>query len=74
VGYQAFPWLQPELEVNYQHEIETGEERDERVLWASAAMVFPLDPVRVVVGGRIPVWVRDATVGPTVTAALKLAF
>ena len=74
VGYQALPWLQPELELNYQHEIELGEERDERVLWATAALVIPVDPVRLVVGGRFPVWARDAEVGPMATAAAKFAF
>lgn len=74
VGYQALPWLQPELELNYQHEIELGEQPDERVLWATAALVVPVDAVRVVVGGRFPVWVRDASVGPMATAAVKLAF
>jgi hypothetical protein len=74
VGYQVLPWLQPEVELNYQHELEQGEERDERVLWATAALVLPLDAVRVVVGGRVPVWARDASVGPMATAAVKLAF
>lgn len=74
VGYQALPWLQPELELNYQHEIELGEERDERVLWATAALVIPVDQVRLVVGGRFPVWSRDAEVGPMATAAAKFAF
>ena len=74
VGYQALPWLQPELELNYQHEIETGEQRDEQVLWATAALVLPLDPVRVVVGARFPVLVLDTSAGPMATAAVKLAF
>jgi hypothetical protein len=74
VGYQALSWLQPEVELNYQHEVEMGEEGDERVLWATAAMVIPLDRVRLVVGGRIPIWVRDTSAGPMVTAAVKLAF
>jgi hypothetical protein len=74
VGYQVLPWLQPELELNYQHEIELGEERDERVLWATAALVVPLDAVRVLAGARFPVWSRDAAVGPMATAAVKLAF
>jgi hypothetical protein len=74
VGYQALPWLQPEVELNYQHEIELGEERDERVLWATVALVVPLDAVRLVAGARFPVWVRDAEVGPMVTAAAKIAF
>lgn len=73
-GYQVLPWLQPELELNYQHEIELGEQPDERVLWATAALVVPVDAVRVVVGARFPVWVRDASVGPMATAAVKLAF
>ena len=74
VGFQALPWLQPEVELNYQHEIERGEERDERVLWATAALVVPLETVRLVVGGRFPVWVRDTAAGPMATAAVKLAF
>ncbi len=74
VGYQVLPWLQPELELNYQHEIELGSQPDERVLWATAAAVLPVDPVRIVLGARIPVWARDAAVGPTATAALKVAF
>lgn len=73
-GYQVLPWLQPEVELNYQHEIELGEQPDERVLWATAALVVPVDSVRVVVGGRFPVWARDAAVGPTVTAAVKFGF
>ncbi len=68
------PWLQPEVELNYQHELELGEERDERVLWATAALVVPLDRVRLVVGGRIPIWARDTAAGPMMTAAVKLAF
>ena len=74
VGYQALPWLQPEVEINYQHEIERGEERDERVLWATAALVVPLEKVRLLVGGRFPVWARDTAAGPMATAAVKLAF
>lgn len=74
VGYQALPWLQPAVELNYQHEIELGVEPDERVLWATAALVLPIDAVRVVVGGRLPVWVRDADVGPMATAAVKIGF
>ena len=74
IGYQALPWLQPEVELNYQHEFELGEERDEQVLWATAALVLPVDAVRVVVGARVPVWSREAVVGPTVTAAVKFAF
>jgi hypothetical protein len=74
VGYQALPWLQPELELNYQHEIELGEERDERVLWATAALVVPIEGVRLLVGGRLPVWSRDTAAGPMATASVKLAF
>ena len=74
VGYQLFPWLQPELELNYQHEVELGEERDERVLWATAALVIPVDGVRLLVGGRVPVWSRDNASGPMATASVKLAF
>ena len=74
VGYQVVPWLQPELEVNYQHEIELGPQPDERVLWATAALVIPMDAVRLVVGARFPVWARDADVGPMATAAAKFAF
>jgi hypothetical protein len=73
-GYQVLPWLQPELELNYQHEIEVGAQPDERVLWATAALVLPLDAVRLVVGARVPVWVRDAEVGPMATASAKIAF
>ena len=74
VGYQVFPWLQPEFELNYQHEVELGEERDERVLWATAALVVPVDGVRLLVGGRLPVWSRDTAAGPMATASVKLAF
>jgi hypothetical protein len=73
-GYQVLPWLQPELELNYQHEVELGEERDERVLWATAALVVPVDGVRLLVGGRLPVWSRDAAAGPMATASVKVAF
>ncbi len=74
VGWQLLPWLQPELELNWQHEIELGPQPDERVLWATAALVLPLDPVRLVVGGRLPVWSAGTEVGPMMTAAVKLAF
>jgi hypothetical protein len=73
LGYQALPWLQPEVELNYQHEVETGPERDERVLWATAALVVPVDAVRLMVGARLPIW-RDTAAGPMVTAAVKYAF
>jgi hypothetical protein len=74
VGYQVVPWLQPELEVNYQHEVELGPQPDERVLWATAALVVPMDAVRLVIGARFPVWARDTDVGPMATAAAKFAF
>jgi hypothetical protein len=74
VGYQALPWLQPEAELNYQHEVETGAELDQRVLWATAALVLPLDSVRVLVGARMPVWTSNAAGGPMATAAVKFAF
>jgi hypothetical protein len=74
VGYQALPWLQPELELNYQHEIETGEEQDEQVLWTTAALVLPIDPVRILVGARFPVLSWHTTVGPMATASVKVAF
>jgi hypothetical protein len=74
VGWQWLPVLQPEVELNYQHELESGGEPDERVLWAAAALVVPVDPVRLVVGARVPVWSSGASVGPMATAALKVAF
>lgn len=74
VGYQWLHALQPEVELNYQHEIELGEERDERVLSTTVALVIPMDPVRLVVGARFPLWAQGVTVGPTATAALKFAF
>ncbi len=74
VGYQLLPWLQPEVELNYQHEVETGPEADERVLWGTAALVLPVDSVRVLVGARFPLWASNAAVGPMATAAVKFAF
>ena len=74
LGYQLLPWLQPEVELNYQHEVELGPERDERILWATAALVMPLDVARVVVGVRAPIWSQAAAAGPMATAAIKLAF
>jgi len=74
LGRQVAPWLQPEVELNYQHELEAGPEPDERVLWASAGLVIPVAPARLVVGVRLPLWQSHAAAGPTVTAAVKLAF
>jgi hypothetical protein len=74
VGWQWLPLLQPELELNYQHELESGGEPAERVLWATAAVVLPADPVRLVVGARFPVWSAGTSVGPMATAAFKVAF
>jgi hypothetical protein len=74
LGCQVLPWLQPELELNYQHEVEGGLAPDERVLWASAGVVLPVSPARIVVGMRVPVWQAYAAAGPTLTAAVKLAF
>jgi hypothetical protein len=74
VGLQLAPWLQPEVELNYQHEVERGTERAERILWATAGLVAPVAPVRVVVGARLPVWQANASAGPTLTASVKLAF
>jgi hypothetical protein len=74
IGFQLAPWLQPEVELNYQHELEGAAEPDERVLWATGGLVFPVAPVRLVLGVRLPVWQASAAAGPTLTAALKLAF
>ena len=74
LGVQVAPWLQPEVELNYQHELEGGVEPDERVLWATAGVVLPVAPARLVAGVRLPVWQANAAAGPTLTAALKLAF
>jgi hypothetical protein len=74
LGYQVLPWLQPEVELGYQHEIERGPAPDERVLWCGAGLVLPVTPVRVVIGARFPAWQRHAAAGPTATAAVKLAF
>jgi hypothetical protein len=74
LGHQVLPWLQPEVELNYQHEIERGPAPDERVLWCGAGLVLPVAPVRVVIGARFPAWQRHAAAGPTGTAAVKLAF
>jgi hypothetical protein len=74
LGVQVAPWLQPEVELNYQHEVEGGVEPDERVLWATAGVVLPVAPARFVAGVRLPVWQVNAAAGPTLTAALKLAF
>ena len=74
VGLQVAPWLQPEVELNYQHEVEQGPEADERILWGTAGLVVPLPPARVVVGARFPLWQANASAGPALTAAVKLAF
>ena len=74
VGWQWLPAIQPEVELNYQHELESGAEPDERVLWATLGVVMPMDPVRLVVGARVPVWSAGTSVGPMATAALKVAF
>jgi hypothetical protein len=74
VGLQVAPWLQPEVELNYQHEVEHGPEADERILWGTAGVVLSLPPARVVVGARFPLWQANASAGPALTAAVKLAF
>jgi hypothetical protein len=74
VGHQLTPWVQPALELNYQHGFEAGPAPDEEALWATAAAVVPVAPARLVVGMRWPLHARHVAAGPAAVLAFKLAF
>lgn len=73
-GYQALPWLQPELELNYAREFVKGG-HDVQVLAITAGLVMPLnDRVRVNVGVQQDLWGRNADQATSWVLCVKLAF
>lgn len=74
LGYQALPWLQPEVELNYGHEMLTDED-DEQVLAVTAGLVMPInDTLRVNVGVQQGLWGENTDKSTTLVTAVKLAF
>jgi hypothetical protein len=74
LGYQALPWLQPEVELNYGHEMLT-DENDEQVLAVTAGLVMPInDTLRVNVGVQQGLWGESTDKSTTLVTAVKFAF
>jgi hypothetical protein len=67
VGCQLLPWLQPELELNYQHQASNGP--DAQVLAVTAGVVAPFGGHRVVAAVQHAVWGRH--VAQTTSAVLS---
>jgi hypothetical protein len=72
VGYQARPWLQPELELNYQHQAALGP--DAQVLAVTAGVVAPIGAGhRVVAAVQQGVWGRDTSQTTAAVLSFKTA-
>lgn len=74
VGYQVLPWLQPEVELNYSHDLVEGAD-DAQVLAVTAGLVMPInESLRVNVGVQQGLWGENADKATTFVAAAKFAF
>jgi len=74
LGYQALPWLQPEVELNYSHDYLVDED-NAQTLAVTIGLVMPInDSLRVNVGIQRGVWGENADQATTVLAAVKFAF
>jgi hypothetical protein len=74
LGWQAAPWLQPTLEVTYQHALAAGEPAA-RCLALTAGAVMPLsDELGVSLGLQRAVWGRNAVQHTAALLAVKTAF
>jgi hypothetical protein len=74
LGYQVFSWLQPELELNYCHDL-LDNENDAQVLAVTVGLVLPInDTLRVNVGVQQGIWAEYADKATTLMTAVKFSF
>jgi hypothetical protein len=72
IGWQVMPWLQPELELNYQHDAALGP--DAQVLAITAGVVAPFgEGHRVVAAVQQGVWGRNTTQTTAAVLSFKTA-
>ncbi|MEW6184420.1 MAG: transporter [Thermodesulfobacteriota bacterium] len=74
LGYQLFPWLQPEMELNYLRDF-VSEGEAGQVLALTAGLVMPVNErLRVNLGLQQGIWGRNAEQATVVLLAVKTAF
>ncbi|MER2520336.1 MAG: transporter [Bdellovibrionales bacterium] len=73
-GYQALPWLQPELELNYSRDFISAAD-DSEVLAVTAGLVMPIsERLRINTGIQQAFWGRNTDKTTTYSLAAKVAF
>jgi hypothetical protein len=74
-GWQVLPWLQPELELNYEHAYEVGPDPDANCLYVTGGVVAPFGKGYRITGGvQYAVWGRHTGQSVAGTVAFKAAF
>ena len=74
-GWQVLPWLQPEVELNYEHSYEASSTPDADLLYLTGGVVAPFGKgYRVAAGAQYAVWGRHTGQSVTGTVAFKWAF
>ena len=74
LGYQVTSWLQPEIELNYNHDLIANED-DAQVLAVTAGLVMPFnETLRVNVGVQQGVWGENVDKTTTLVTTVKFAF
>ena len=74
LGYQALPWLQPEIELNYAHEF-VEHNPDQDLIAATVGLVMPInDHLRLMAGVQEGLWGRNTDEATTWRITLTWAF
>jgi len=74
LGYYVFPWLQPEIELNYAHEF-TEHISDEDLIAATVGVVIPLkDCVQLLAGVQEGLWGRNTEEATTYRIQVEWTF
>ncbi len=74
LGYQLFSWLQPEMELNYGHDL-VAAGADSDCLAVTAGLVMPVTGrMRVNLGVQQGVWGRNADQATSLLCSVKVAF
>lgn len=74
-GWQVLPWLQPELELNYERSYEAGSEPGSRCLYVTGGVVVPFGAgYRIIAGVQHAVWGQHTGQSMSGALAFKAAF
>jgi hypothetical protein len=74
-GWQVLPWLQPELELNYERSYEAGPEREVRCLYVTGGVVAPFGAgYRITAGVQYAAWGQHTGQSINGAVAFKAAF